>query len=48
MEELPDKIIVVAGAGQYPRLVVEGARAAGVKRVDVLAVRGSTDRKSVV
>ncbi len=44
MEELPDKIIVVAGAGQYPRLVVEGARAAGVKRVDVLAVRGSTDR----
>ncbi len=40
----PEKIIVVSGAGSYPRYIVEGARAAGVKRVDVLAVRGSTAR----
>jgi DUF1009 family protein len=40
---IPDSIAVLCGAGIYPRLVVEGARAAGVKRVDVAAVRGSAD-----
>ncbi|MCQ2388278.1 MAG: UDP-2,3-diacylglucosamine diphosphatase LpxI [Kiritimatiellae bacterium] len=40
----PRKIVVVSGSGEYPRRVVEGARAAGVERVDVLAVRGSTAR----
>ena len=39
-----DNLIVISGSGSYPRLVVEGARQAGVKRVDVLAVKGSTDR----
>ena len=39
-----DKLIVIAGSGSYPRLVVEGAKKAGVKRVDVLAVKGSTER----
>ncbi len=38
------KIIVISGSGDYPRLIVEGARSAGVERVDVLAVRGSTKR----
>ena len=38
------KLIVIAGAGSYPRLIVEGAKRAGVGRVDVLAVRGSTER----
>ena len=38
------KLLVVAGAGSYPRLVVEGARRAGVARVDVLAVKGSCVR----
>jgi hypothetical protein len=36
------KLIVVAGGGIYPRMVVEGAKRAGVEKVDVLAVRGST------
>ena len=40
----PRNMIVITGAGAYPRLVVEGAHAAGVARVDVLAVRGSTER----
>ncbi len=40
----PKRIIVIAGAGSYPRLIVEGAKAAGVETVDVLAVRGSADR----
>ena len=38
------KLLVVAGAGDYPRLVVEGAKRAGVARVDVLAVKGSCVR----
>ena len=37
-------LIVIAGAGIYPELVVRGAKAAGVARVDVLAVRGSASR----
>lgn len=38
------KLLVVAGAGSYPRLLVEGAKRAGVGRVDVLAVKGSCVR----
>ena len=38
------KLLVVAGAGSYPRLVVEGAKRAGVGQVDVLAVKGSCVR----
>jgi len=38
------KLLVVAGAGSYPRLVIEGARRAGVKTVDVVAVKGSCER----
>ena len=38
------KLLVVAGAGSYPRLVVEGAKRAGVICVDVLAVKGSCVR----
>ncbi len=37
-------LVVIAGSGAYPRFVVEGAKRAGVKRVDVLAVKGSTER----
>ncbi len=39
-----DKLIVIAGGGCYPRMLVEGAKKAGVPRVDVLAVKGSTLR----
>lgn len=38
------KLLVVAGGGAYPRLVVEGAKRAGVARVDVMAIRGSCVR----
>ena len=38
------KLLVVAGAGDYPRLVVEGAKRAGVVRVDVLSLKGSCAR----
>ena len=40
------KLLVIAGAGEYPRFVVEGARRAGVARVDVLAVKGSCPRST--
>ena len=40
-------MIVIAGAGIYPELVVRGAKAAGVERVDVLSVRGSTSRATI-
>ena len=39
-----ERLIVIAGSGSYPRLVIEGARKAGVKTVDVTAIKGSTDR----
>ena len=38
------KLIVISGSGAYPELVVRGAKASGVPKVDVLAVRGSTGR----
>lgn len=44
MDFVPASLLVVSGAGIYPALIIRGARAVGVKRVDVLAVRGSTDR----
>ena len=40
-------MIVITGAGAYPRFVVEGAHAAGVPVCDVLAVRGSTERATI-
>ena len=36
-----EKLLVVSGAGNYPELVIKGARKAGVRRVDVLAIKGS-------
>lgn len=42
-----ERLAVIAGAGTYPRCVVEGAKRAGVPRVDVVAVRGSTARATV-
>ena len=38
------RLLVIAGAGSYPRLVAEGARRAGVRTVDVLSVKGSCER----
>ena len=44
MSSSVSRLLVVAGAGSYPRLVVEGARRAGVKTVDVVDVKGSCER----
>lgn len=36
------KLLVVAGAGTYPEMLVKGAKAAGVPTVDIVAIKGST------
>lgn len=38
------KLAIIAGGGSYPRLVIEGAKRAGVERVDVVAIKSSTLR----
>lgn len=38
------RLLVIAGSGDYPRLLIEGARRAGVETVDVMAVKGSCCR----
>lgn len=38
------KLLVIAGAGTYPELIVKGAKKAGVPQVDVMAVKGSASR----
>lgn len=38
------KILVIAGAGEYPKMLITGARASGVERIDVMAVKGSCPR----
>jgi len=42
-----NRLLVVAGSGTYPELIVRGAKKAGVERVDVLGLRGSTSRATV-
>lgn len=39
-----EKLVVIAGSGSYPKLIVDGAKKAGVKQVDVVAIAGSTWR----
>ena len=41
------RLLVIAGAGTYPELLVRGAKKAGVPRVDVIAVKGSASRATV-
>lgn len=41
------RLVVIAGSGDYPRLVLEGAKRAGVPVADVIAIKGSTDRATV-
>lgn len=38
----PDSLFLIAGAGRYPTLVIEAARAAGVKKISVAAFEGET------
>lgn len=42
-----NRLLVVAGYGIYPELIVRGAKKAGVARVDIVGIRGSTSRGTV-
>ena len=39
---VPEDLLVLAGAGALPRLVMEGARAVGVKRLGARGIKGTT------
>ena len=39
-----DTLFLIAGGGEYPRLVIEGAQSAGVKRVEMAFFEGETDQ----
>jgi len=45
--ELINKLLIIAGSGDYPRLVIEEARIAGVKYIEVLAFKGETCPKNL-
>ncbi len=42
MPTVPEDILVLAGAGALPRFVLQGARAAGVKRIGAVGLKGTT------
>lgn len=44
MTHMINKLVVMAGSGSYPQLLIEGAKRAGVPQVDVVAMAGSTWR----
>ncbi len=42
--EIPEKLVIIAGRGAYPRLLAESARTQGVKHIAAVAFKGETDR----
>ncbi len=42
---IPEELLIFAGRGDYPEQALLGARAAGVKRILVLGIRGMASRK---
>lgn len=42
-ETIPEKLGIIAGRGAYPRLLAEGARKQGVRRIFAVAFSGETD-----
>lgn len=42
---VPEQLLIVAGSGSYPQLLLSGARKAGVKRIILLALRGMASRR---
>jgi DUF1009 family protein len=42
---MTESLAIVAGVGEYPVLMAQGARAAGVKKITALAIRGAAERR---
>ena len=40
-----DSLAIVAGVGEYPVVMAEGARKAGVRHITALAIRGAADKR---
>jgi DUF1009 family protein len=40
-----ESLAIVAGVGEYPLLMAQGARKAGVKKITALAIRGAAERR---
>lgn len=47
MSKIPETLLLMAGWGDYPQLVIEGARKVGVKKIIVMAFKGSTQKKVI-
>lgn len=43
-----DKLLVIAGGGNYPKILLEEARASGIGYIEVVAFKGETDKASVI
>jgi len=43
VSQTPSSLFLIAGSGDYPRLVIDGARKAGVKRIVMAAFEGETN-----
>jgi UDP-2,3-diacylglucosamine hydrolase len=41
---IPEKLVIIAGRGAYPRLLAESARQQGVRHISVIAFKHETDR----
>lgn len=41
---IPEKLVIIAGRGAYPRLLAESARAQGVQQIAAIAFKHETDR----
>jgi len=44
MHAVPERLVLIAGSGEYPLLLAESAKRQGVKHLAVIALRGETDR----
>jgi DUF1009 family protein len=42
---MTDSLAIIAGMGEYPILIAQGARKAGVKKITALAIRGAAERR---
>ena len=42
---VPEQLLLVAGSGTYPQILLDGARKAGVRKISLAAVRGMTSRR---
>jgi UDP-2,3-diacylglucosamine hydrolase len=43
--KVPESLVLIAGRFEYPFLLAEAARRAGVRRIEVIAFKGETSRK---